>query len=199
MICGDRTGVLGTQGVVAVCRNKTVQMEKLKARLRGEFQALESEKRHLHEYKQEMDLLLQEKMAHVEELRLIHTDINVVCICICECVYMENTIKQSENDLSKRLESTRRLHEEYKPLKEHVDTLRLTLGLQRLPDLSHEEERLSLDYFEKQKTEWQTEPQEPPIPESLAAVATVAQHLQAVRKQDSRQPAMFRQQPPPMK
>uniref|UniRef100_A0AAY5EHG9 C4H2-type domain-containing protein n=1 Tax=Electrophorus electricus TaxID=8005 RepID=A0AAY5EHG9_ELEEL len=169
--------------------NKTVQMEKLKARLRGEFQALESEKRHLHEYKQEMDLLLQEKMAHVEELRLIHTDINV----------MENTIKQSENDLSKRLESTRRLHEEYKPLKEHVDTLRLTLGLQRLPDLSHEEERLSLDYFEKQKTEWQTEPQEPPIPESLAAVATVAQHLQAVRKQDSRQPAMFRQQPPPMK
>lgn len=25
-----------------------------------------------------MDLLLQEKMAHVEELRLIHADINVV-------------------------------------------------------------------------------------------------------------------------
>lgn len=59
-------------------RNKTIQMEKIKSRLRSEFEALESEEKHLREYKQEMDLLLQEKMAHVEELRLIHADINVV-------------------------------------------------------------------------------------------------------------------------
>lgn len=58
---------------------------------------------------------------------------------------MENTIKQSESDLNKLLESTRRLHDEYKPLKEHVDALRMTLGLQRLPDLSQEEEKLSLE------------------------------------------------------
>ncbi|XP_046796595.1 zinc finger C4H2 domain-containing protein isoform X2 [Gallus gallus] len=172
-----------------IYRNKTLQMEKIKARLKAEFEALESEERHLKEYKQEMDLLLQEKMAHVEELRLIHADINV----------MENTIKQSENDLNKLLESTRRLHEEYKPLKEHVDALRMTLGLQRLPDLCEEEEKLSLDYFEKQKAEWQTEPQEPPIPESLAAAAAAAQQLQVARKQDTRQTATFRQQPPPMK
>ncbi|KAK2505771.1 hypothetical protein MC885_020437, partial [Smutsia gigantea] len=164
------------------CRNKTLQMEKIKARLKAEFEALESEERHLKEYKQEMDLLLQEKMAHVEELRLIHADINV-----------------SENDLNKLLESTRRLHDEYKPLKEHVDALRMTLGLQRLPDLCEEEEKLSLDYFEKQKAEWQTEPQEPPIPESLAAAAAAAQQLQVARKQDTRQTATFRQQPPPMK
>ncbi|XP_012373201.1 zinc finger C4H2 domain-containing protein isoform X3 [Octodon degus] len=119
-------------------RNKTLQMEKIKARLKAEFEALESEERHLKEYKQEMDLLLQEKMAHVEELRLIHADINV----------MENTIKQSENDLNKLLESTRRLHDEYKPLKEHVDALRMTLGLQRLPDLCEEEEKLSLEIMQ---------------------------------------------------
>ncbi|KAG9338902.1 hypothetical protein JZ751_024292 [Albula glossodonta] len=59
-------------------RNKTIQMEKIKSRLKTEFEALESEEKHLKEYKQEMDLLLQEKMAHVEELRLIHADINVV-------------------------------------------------------------------------------------------------------------------------
>ncbi|XP_050166542.1 zinc finger C4H2 domain-containing protein isoform X6 [Myiozetetes cayanensis] len=119
---------------------------------------------------------------------------------------MENTIKQSENDLNKLLESTRRLHDEYKPLKEHVDALRMTLGLQRLPDLCEEEEKLSLEwkkelksYFEKQKAEWQTEPQEPPIPESLAAAAAAAQQLQVARKQDTRQTATFRQQPPPMK
>ncbi|XP_060769165.1 zinc finger C4H2 domain-containing protein isoform X1 [Neoarius graeffei] len=171
-------------------RNKMVQMEKLKARLRSEFATLECEEKHLREYKQEMELLLQEKMAHVEELRLIHADINV----------MENTIKQSECDLNKLLESTRRLHDEYKPLKEHVDTLRAALGLRKLPELSREEERLSLNYFDKQKAEWQTEPLELPIPESLAAVTAAAQQLQAARKQDSRQPATtFRQQPPPMK
>uniref|UniRef100_A0A2K5E841 Zinc finger C4H2-type containing n=1 Tax=Aotus nancymaae TaxID=37293 RepID=A0A2K5E841_AOTNA len=112
-------------------RNKTLQMEKIKARLKAESEALESEERHLKEYKQEMDLLLQEKMAHMEELRLIHADINV----------MENTIKQSESDLNKLLESTWRLHDEYKPLKEHVDALSMTLGLQRLPNLCEEEEK----------------------------------------------------------
>ncbi|XP_069387207.1 zinc finger C4H2 domain-containing protein isoform X2 [Paralichthys olivaceus] len=116
-------------------RNKTIQMQKIKSRLKVEFEALESEEKHLKEYKQEMDLLLQEKMAHVEELRLIHADINV----------MESTIKQSENDLNKLLETTRRLHDEYKPLKEHVDALRMTLGLHRLPNLNEEEEKLSLE------------------------------------------------------
>uniref|UniRef100_A0AAQ4P5E3 C4H2-type domain-containing protein n=1 Tax=Gasterosteus aculeatus aculeatus TaxID=481459 RepID=A0AAQ4P5E3_GASAC len=167
-------------------RNKTVQMQKIKSRLKVEFDALESEEKHLKEYKQEMDLLLQEKMAHVEELRLIHADINV----------MESTIKQSENDLNKLLETTRRLHDEYKPLKEHVDALRMTLGLHRLPNLNEEEEKLSLDYFEKQKAEWQKEPHEPAIPESLAAAAAAAQQLQVSRKQDARQTATFRQQPP---
>ncbi|XP_068105730.1 zinc finger C4H2 domain-containing protein isoform X2 [Hyperolius riggenbachi] len=132
---GDEQEIMCKLESIKEIRNKTLQMEKIKARLKAEFESLESEERHLKEYKQEMDLLLQEKMAHVEELRLIHADINV----------MENTIKQSENDLNKLLESTRRLHEEYKPLKEHVDALRMTLGLQRLPDLCEEEEKLSLE------------------------------------------------------
>ena len=73
---------------------------------------------------------------------------------ICRALYhsvtppsrqMESTIKQSENDLNKLLETTRRLHDEYKPLKEHVDALRMTLGLHRLPNLNEEEEKLSLE------------------------------------------------------
>lgn len=78
----DYTWQLLVSFVSVVCatgyRNKTVQMQKIKSRLKVEFEALESEEKHLKEYKQEMDLLLQEKMAHVEELRLIHADINVV-------------------------------------------------------------------------------------------------------------------------
>lgn len=57
----------------------------------------------------------------------------------------------------------------------------------------------SNSYFEKQKAEWQKEPHEPAIPESLAAAAAAAQQLQVSRKQDARQTATFRQQPPPMK
>uniref|UniRef100_A0A3P8WAM7 Zinc finger, C4H2 domain containing n=2 Tax=Cynoglossus semilaevis TaxID=244447 RepID=A0A3P8WAM7_CYNSE len=132
---GDEQEIMCKLENILEIRNKTIQMQKIKSRLKIEFEALESEEKHLKEYKQEMDLLLQEKMAHVEELRLIHADINV----------MESTIKQSENDLNKLLETTRRLHDEYKPLKEHVDALRMALGLHRLPNLNEEEEKLSLE------------------------------------------------------
>lgn len=61
-------------------RTKTIQLEKLKARILIEVESLEQEEKHLSDYKQEMDLLLQEKMSHVEELRQIHADINAVSL-----------------------------------------------------------------------------------------------------------------------
>ena len=61
-------------------RSKTMQLEKLKAKIVQEVEATEQEEKCLSEYKQEMDLLMQEKMAHVEELRQIHADINAVII-----------------------------------------------------------------------------------------------------------------------
>ncbi len=53
-------------------------MERLKQRLLQEVKAAENEEKNLGEFRQEMELLLQEKMAHVEELRQIHADINAV-------------------------------------------------------------------------------------------------------------------------
>ena len=53
-------------------------MEKLKAQLIQELDAAEKEGKLLKDYKAEMEALLHEKMAHVEELRLIHADINLV-------------------------------------------------------------------------------------------------------------------------
>lgn len=50
----------------------------MKARLIYEIESQDQEEKCLSEYKQEMDLLLQEKMSHVEELRQIHADINAV-------------------------------------------------------------------------------------------------------------------------
>ena len=55
-----------------------MSLEKLRSRLRHEIEVTEAEEKCLEDYKREMELLLQEKMAHVEELRLIHADINLV-------------------------------------------------------------------------------------------------------------------------
>lgn len=61
-----------------VFRAKTIQLEKIKNRLILEVESQDQEEKCLSEYKQEMELLLQEKMSHVEELRQIHADINAV-------------------------------------------------------------------------------------------------------------------------
>lgn len=47
-----------------------------------EIEASDQEDKCLIEYRKELELLLQEKMAHVEELRQIHADINAVCLFI---------------------------------------------------------------------------------------------------------------------
>lgn len=53
-------------------------MEKLKARILQAVEAKDKEEKCLLDYKHEMEALTQEKMAHVEELRQIHSDINSV-------------------------------------------------------------------------------------------------------------------------
>lgn len=53
-------------------------MEKLKIRIVREVENSDQEEKCLGEYRREMELLLQEKMSHVEELRQIHADINAV-------------------------------------------------------------------------------------------------------------------------
>ncbi|XP_050348540.1 zinc finger C4H2 domain-containing protein isoform X1 [Nymphalis io] len=111
-------------------RNKTITLERLKRSILNEVRSGDQEGRCLAQYKREMELLQQEKMSHVEELRQIHADINA----------METVIKQTEESMSRKLSNASRLHEDYRPLKTEVDLLRRQcLGLDRLPDL-HEEE-----------------------------------------------------------
>ncbi|KAL4709713.1 hypothetical protein ACJJTC_005516 [Scirpophaga incertulas] len=111
-------------------RNKTISLERLKRSILNEVRSGDQEGRCLAQYKREMELLQQEKMSHVEELRQIHADINA----------METVIKQTEESMTRKLSNASRLHEDYRPLKAEVDLLRRQcLGLDRLPDL-HEEE-----------------------------------------------------------
>lgn len=51
---------------------------------------------------------------------------------------MENTIKQSESERERGLETLRRLHEEYKPLKREIDKMRGSLGLEKIANLDEE-------------------------------------------------------------
>ncbi|CAH0683400.1 unnamed protein product [Spodoptera exigua] len=111
-------------------RNKTITLERMKRSILNEVRSGDQEGRCLAQYKREMELLQQEKMSHVEELRQIHADINA----------METVIKQTEESMTRKLSNASRLHEDYRPLKAEVDLLRRQcLGLERLPDL-HEEE-----------------------------------------------------------
>nr|CAG4648357.1 EOG090X0H8R [Moina brachiata] len=127
-------------------RQKTLGLERLKQRLLQEVKAAENEERNLSEFRQEMELLLQEKMAHVEELRQIHADINA----------MEAVIKQAEDARSKAVEVARHLYNEYIPLKGEVDrTRRECLGLEGLPDFQEEEgNQIPPGFFDKPKLEW---------------------------------------------
>jgi hypothetical protein len=126
----DERSVYAKLEAVKEIRAKTIQLEKIKNRLVLEIESQDQEEKCLSEYKQEMELLLQEKMSHVEELRQIHADINA----------MEGVIKQSEESRTRSLNYAVRLHEEYVPLKNEIDRLRRDcLGLDRLPEL-HEEE-----------------------------------------------------------
>ena len=51
---------------------------------------------------------------------------------------MENTIKQSEAERERGLDTRRRLHDEYKPLKREVDKMRGSLGLDKIANLDEE-------------------------------------------------------------
>lgn len=62
----------------SVRRNKTISLERLKRSIVNEVRSGDQEGRCLAQYKREMELLQQEKMSHVEELRQIHADINAV-------------------------------------------------------------------------------------------------------------------------
>jgi zinc finger C4H2 domain-contaning protein len=57
---------------------KTIQLEKIKLRIVNQVENSDAEEKCLGEYRRELELLMQEKMSHVEELRQIHADINAV-------------------------------------------------------------------------------------------------------------------------
>ncbi|CAL4144758.1 unnamed protein product [Meganyctiphanes norvegica] len=205
-------------------RSKVVTVERLRGRLAQEVELVQAEEASLAEYRSEMELLLQEKMAHVEELRQIHADINA----------MESIIKSAEELRNKSLDHVRRLYDEYVPLKQEVGRMAVQqLGHDvNLPNLAPEDDpvppeitsSLSHSFFDKPGgggggggVEWSMDHEElrgtglgisalPPAFMSPQAPSLNPLRTQ-LHKPDQRPlppppgpPApAFRQQPPPMK
>lgn len=120
--------------------------------MKAEVEVTEGEDHCLQDFKKELEYLLQEKNAHVEELRQIHADINA----------MEAVIKQSEEDRNRHLDIAKHLNREYLPLKEQVDKMRDEIGLPRLPELHEEDDKFKPDFFEKATvTDWHHTVSEP--------------------------------------
>ena len=61
-------------------RQKLVAVENVRQALASEVENVRIEEASIADYRNEMDQLMQEKMAHVEELRQIHADINAVSV-----------------------------------------------------------------------------------------------------------------------
>lgn len=141
----DPTRIMGKLECLKEIRCRTVQMEKMKTRLKQSIERTESEERCLEEYRSELEQLIQEKMAHVEELRLIHQDINS----------MEQVIKQAQEERNQHLEVAKQLHHEIRPLKDLVDRLRAEIGLAKLPELHQEEPLIKPEFFERQRFDTQ--------------------------------------------
>lgn len=136
---GDVTRIMGKLECLKEIRQRTVHMEKLKTRLKTSVESCEAEERCLEEYRTELEQLIQEKMAHVEELRLIHQDINT----------MESVIKQSQEDRNRHLDIAKQLHHELRPLKDLVDRLRSEIGLTKLPEIQQEDPAFKAEFLER--------------------------------------------------
>lgn len=110
--------------IIKEIKNKTINLQRIKSRLAQEVECIETESKCLINFQNELELLTQEKLAHLEELRQIQNDIST----------METTIRQSDDEKKKALEMARHLQIEYRPLKEQINELRESIGLEKIDD-----------------------------------------------------------------
>lgn len=106
-----------------------MELHERKSRLHGSLKAMDEESKYLETYKQEKELIEQEKLAHAEELRLIHTDLH----------QMESIIQESETEADHHLTLARSLMLEWQQLADRANKMRSSLGLEKLTSLPEEE------------------------------------------------------------
>ncbi|CAF1560958.1 unnamed protein product [Rotaria magnacalcarata] len=124
--------------------DKQNQLQRIQSNLNQNTDTVTRENQVLREFRKELDMLVQERMSHIEELRLIHADINI----------METTIKQAEEERIRILQESRRLLKDYQPMKEQINNLRDVLNLEKVPDNEEDEVALmTMQLIAQQSTE----------------------------------------------
>ncbi|CAF1171023.1 unnamed protein product [Rotaria sordida] len=118
--------------VIKELGEKQNQLQRIQTNLNQNTDLVTRENQVLREFRKELDMLVQERMSHIEELRLIHADINI----------METTIKQAEEERTKILHESKRLLKDYQPMKEQINKLREMLNLEKIPDNEDDEAAL---------------------------------------------------------
>lgn len=71
-------------------RAKSQALKELKSKLFEEFECIETESKCMQAFQQELELLIQEKLAHLEELRQIQADIQNVNIFESLLILLKN-------------------------------------------------------------------------------------------------------------
>ncbi|UJR32072.1 hypothetical protein I4U23_019540 [Adineta vaga] len=112
--------------------DKQSQLQRLQTHLNQNTELVTRENQVLREFRKELDMLVQERMSHIEELRLIHADINI----------METTIKQAEEERTKALQESKRILKDYQPMKDQINKLREILSLDKLQENEDDEAAL---------------------------------------------------------
>jgi len=111
---------------------KQNQLQNIQIHLNQNTDLITRENQVLREFRKELDMLVQERMSHIEGLRLIHADINI----------METTIKQAEEERTRALQESKHLLKDYQPMKEQINKLREMLNLEKIPDNEENESAL---------------------------------------------------------
>lgn len=174
--------------LVKEIRQKTIVAEKMKLNMKELMNDLQSEEKCLSDYQAEIELLIQEKMAHVEELRLIHTDINT----------MENLTKQAKASRQRLVDEIKQAHEEFLPLKKELDEMRSAIGVQPLqePDSLHSVLKLGeLDQSEASSSTTNVQPMSE-VPTLRLNIPTETLNCGKI---SLTKPTIRQQQPAPMK
>ena len=117
--------------VLAKIQEQLKEKESTEDLLLSEYQKLKSEEEALRDFSEEMKLLQHEKMVHVEELRLIHSDISA----------MESVIKTSQSEMVKLATNSKDLYLKHQRIVHEISKAQTELGL----DLSSKFLNSSLD------------------------------------------------------
>lgn len=131
-------------------KSHIVDVGSIRKKIREELDLINLEDRCLQEFKREMESLNQEKMTHVEELRQIHSDINM----------LDNVQKQSEEDRNRRLESVKEAYQQLQMLKGKVDKMCTEFDMPRMFENDDEQIDLGDKRFFQSKASLDTNPME---------------------------------------